>query len=123
MNKTSSLVFMLFVLIAGILWDIIAYINVGSEATFSRITLEGAKSIPAIAFGVGFLCGHLFWPIKSSRLTIDSIELLVLIAVVFVVAGVVFNPILVFLTSPAGVFLFGFVSGHTFWPQQDNLEN
>lgn len=111
---------MLVVLLAGILWDIIVYINVGSEATFSRIVLDGAKSIPAIAFGTGFLCGHLFWPTKAPYLTIENIELLVLLMIACVIVSVICDPILVFMTSPAGVFLVGFACGHTFWFQQDS---
>lgn len=48
------------------LYDIVALINGGSEATISRITLSYSKEYPVIPFAVGVVCGHLFWPNKGA---------------------------------------------------------
>jgi hypothetical protein len=53
--------------IAGLLvYDIYAYIKGGQEATVSHLVIKGwAKDYPAFTFLVGFVMGHLFWPLKN----------------------------------------------------------
>jgi len=58
-------------LVAGILivavYDVIALWVWGVDATISRVAgVEASFDAPTIPFGVGFVCGHLFWPQKRS---------------------------------------------------------
>ena len=48
-------------LVALIAWDVIAIQHGGTEASISHIIYEQCKRHPVIAFGLGFLCGHLVW--------------------------------------------------------------
>jgi hypothetical protein len=43
-------------------YDIVAYVHGGVQATISRVVLGWAHANPVVAFAVGLLCGHLFWP-------------------------------------------------------------
>lgn len=46
-------------------YDVAVYALGGSEATISDVVLSASHAAPAIAFGAGFLCGHLFWSQKE----------------------------------------------------------
>ena len=61
-------------LVIGILliavYDVIALFTWGVEATISRVAgVEASFDAPTIPFGVGFVCGHLFWPQSKSYRT------------------------------------------------------
>jgi hypothetical protein len=53
--------------IAGILvYDIYAYIKGGQSATVSYLVItDWSKNYSAFNFLVGFVMGHLFWPLKN----------------------------------------------------------
>lgn len=47
------------------IFDIWIFMNYGGDSTISRVALGWTSSRPVLAitmFGIGFLCGHLFWP-------------------------------------------------------------
>lgn len=44
-----------------IIYDIFARFLGGAPATISEVLLNAAMHNPAVAFGAGFLCGHLFF--------------------------------------------------------------
>jgi hypothetical protein len=45
-----------------IAYDVVAYLRGGVQATISRVVLGWSAAAPLLPFGVGVLCGHLFWP-------------------------------------------------------------
>lgn len=50
------------VIVALIIYDVIAYARGGYTATISAITLDMAHGMPLIPLAVGVVLGHLFWP-------------------------------------------------------------
>lgn len=44
-----------------IIYDVFARFLGGSTATISEVLLRASLDNPAVAFGAGFLCGHLFF--------------------------------------------------------------
>ena len=52
---------LLVITILLILFDIFVIWLYGREASISRVVYQSSCEYPAIAFAVGFLCGHLFW--------------------------------------------------------------
>ena len=52
------------ILITGVVWLVVdIYLDRAGKDTLSQVILKasGRFGIPII-FGVGFICGHLFWP-------------------------------------------------------------
>jgi len=55
-------------IIGLIIYDIIAYIFGGQEATVSFLIItDWSRNYPAFTFGMGFIMGHLFWALKPNR--------------------------------------------------------
>lgn len=48
--------------LAMIVYDVIAAIRGGEKATISHVIAISSMHFPVIAFAVGVLCGHFFWP-------------------------------------------------------------
>ena len=46
-------------------YDLFAFLRWGRENTISVVLYETAQQFPVIAFGLGVLAGHVFWPIKD----------------------------------------------------------
>jgi hypothetical protein len=59
MNPTAYFILALVLIIA--LYDIVAAIVGGYEATITRDLRVAAQSQPIVAFLAGVICGHLFW--------------------------------------------------------------
>jgi len=49
-------------LTAIIMFDTVMIVNKTSGDTISEITLAAARKWPIIAFAIGVVVGHLFWP-------------------------------------------------------------
>lgn len=65
---TKALLVIGILLIAA--YDVFALFVWGVEATISRVVgVEGSFDAPTIPFGVGCVCGHLFWPQNKSYRT------------------------------------------------------
>lgn len=47
--------------ISLIVYDVFARFLGGAPATISEVLLRASLENPAVAFGAGFLCGHLFF--------------------------------------------------------------
>ena len=60
MNLTAWLLIAVTVLLVG--WDIYAAFKWGYDGTISRDILTASKNHPVIAFAIGVIAGHLFWP-------------------------------------------------------------
>ena len=57
-----------FVAIVVVMWDAFLMFRGHTDATFSVVLYESARDFPVISFVAGFLCGHVFWQVYSSRL-------------------------------------------------------
>jgi hypothetical protein len=57
-----------FVAIVVVMWDSFLIFRGHTDATFSVVLYESARDFPVISFIAGFLCGHVFWQVYSSRL-------------------------------------------------------
>ena len=60
MKNITKIIILSAIVILGV-YDIIALIGGGTEATISYIILAESRRNPAIPFAFGFLMGHLFW--------------------------------------------------------------
>ena len=59
--RTATGVIMLAATGGLIVWDIIAVIRGGTQATISQIVRDQAIKRPMLPFAIGVLCGHWFW--------------------------------------------------------------
>lgn len=98
-------------LLVVIVYDVLAAVLGGYEATISKLTLDGARERPVIALALGVLLGHLLWPRDPtlapwrlvagvSLVLAAALGLLLLAAPVTIVAAMVGIPL-----------------GHACWPQ------
>lgn len=46
-----------------VLYDVLALGIWGKTATISVVTYSWARRYPVIAFALGFVMGHIFWPV------------------------------------------------------------
>ena len=60
---TQAVLLTALLLLGG--YDLFAYFLWGRENTISVVLYETAQQFPILAFGLGLLSGHLFWPIKD----------------------------------------------------------
>ena len=58
---TAKLIIFGFVLVV-IFWDVAVLIADRPEVTISAVLLELTEEAPIIAFALGVVVGHLFWP-------------------------------------------------------------
>jgi hypothetical protein len=54
-----------------IVWDVIAINIGGTEASISSIVIAFAYKMPMFSFSVGFICGHLFWRMRTNKDTLE----------------------------------------------------
>lgn len=70
MKKTTSMV--IVATIAGlILYDVFAIIQGGTEASISSVIIAFSYKMPMATFLSGFVCGHLFWRMRTNKDTKD----------------------------------------------------
>jgi cytochrome c oxidase assembly factor CtaG len=50
-----------------IIWDVIAIMKGGTEASISSIIIGFTYKMPMFTFFCGFLSGHLFWRMRSNN--------------------------------------------------------
>jgi hypothetical protein len=51
-----------------LIYDIYAYVKGGQEATISYLIItDWSKNYSAFTFGIGFVMGHLFWPLAERK--------------------------------------------------------
>ena len=62
---TTTQWFLLALLAAVTLYDIIAAKTLGEGATVSVIVADASSKYPIIAFAIGVLAGHVFWEMKK----------------------------------------------------------
>jgi hypothetical protein len=61
-GRTVTIVFIAAWISVAILYDVFAFWKWGAEASISRVIRDGSRWDPIIAFALGVLCGHFFWP-------------------------------------------------------------
>ena len=64
MIKAATKIVILAFVVGLIGYDFYAFYVGGTEATVSWTVFEWSHQYPAMTFGVGFVCGHLFWQMK-----------------------------------------------------------
>jgi hypothetical protein len=47
-------------------YDVIAIMGGGTEASISHMIIVWSYNYPAFTFAFGFVCGHLFWRVRST---------------------------------------------------------
>jgi hypothetical protein len=119
MKKNTILmtkIFMLVVFLIVVVYDIVMATNKIQGDTISEITLFYSFRIAFIPYALGFLCGHLFWPMDKKR----SIH-----AIVSILIGIITGIILTMIVKKIGVqvtpiifLILGIPCGHLLWPQQ-----
>lgn len=63
-RQTTQAVLLLAFLLLGA-YDAWAFFRWGRPYTLSVVLYESAHEHPIVAFGLGVLAGHLFWPVKE----------------------------------------------------------
>ena len=54
------------ILVLIFVYDFYAYVVGGQDATISSVIItDWALNYPAFTFGIGFIMGHLFWPLSN----------------------------------------------------------
>jgi len=83
MKKTTRIVTFYIIpllVILILIYDFVAIYNGGSEASISSLVISFSYKMPMftflIGFGLGFVCGHLFWRMRTNNDTvkIDGVE-------------------------------------------------
>lgn len=55
-------------IVAIFIYDGYAYIQGGQDATISSVIItDWALNYPAFTFAMGFIMGHLFWPLSKKK--------------------------------------------------------
>ena len=70
MNKYRgySQIFIVFIIVVIFAFDAWVFIQGGQDATVSSVIItDWAYNYPAFTFGVGFIMGHLFWPLSTKK--------------------------------------------------------
>lgn len=68
MDCTTITKLIIFSIIAVVvLWDGFLMFKGETRATFSVVLYDSAREFPVVSFVAGFLCGHVFWQLYSSR--------------------------------------------------------
>lgn len=67
-GRKLTIAFILFVVVAGTIFDLLVWHWYGSASTISWVTWTAAKQWPIIPFAIGVLCGHLFWVQQTGML-------------------------------------------------------
>jgi hypothetical protein len=63
-NTTKSVIYGTIGIL--LIFDVYAAMT-GVENTISRVLLAEARDYPVVAFGVGFVMGHIFWPNNGDK--------------------------------------------------------
>ena len=64
--------FVMLLIVATVVYDVVAYQSGGTEATISWQVAAYVYKQPVVAFAAGFVCGHLFWQMKPKKQGLDE---------------------------------------------------
>lgn len=72
--KKLTYIFIGILFAAITIYDVVAIIKGGTEASISSIMISWSYKFPLFPFTIGVICGHLFWRMKGNKDTkeIDS---------------------------------------------------
>lgn len=60
--------FIIGILVVIFAYDFYAYLQEGQEGTISYLIItDWSRNYPAFTFLIGFIMGHLFWPLSSKK--------------------------------------------------------
>lgn len=94
-------------------WDLYAAFT--PNATISEIFLNLAYRHPAVPFVLGCICGHLTWPVETTR---PGVQTMVIVVGTIVMAMVVDRFAKMPAILPVLPLVVGIVCGHSLWPQR-----
>lgn len=63
-RQVTQVVLLITFMVLGA-YDLWAFYRWGRPYTLSVVIYESARANPIVAFGLGVLIGHLFWPVKE----------------------------------------------------------
>lgn len=73
MKKITPIVITSLIIVIAV-YDVIAIIQGGTEASISHVMIIWSYKYPVFTFAMGFTMGHLFWRIKDTRDTAKITE-------------------------------------------------
>lgn len=65
--KKWTIVFVWVILILIFVYDVIAIMVDGTEGSISHLLIVWSYNYPVFTFLVGFVMGHLFWRVRSTK--------------------------------------------------------
>lgn len=65
--KKYTVIFIVLLFVGVAVYDVLAIINGGTEASISSTMIMWSYRFPAFPFLIGFVCGHLFWRMKENK--------------------------------------------------------
>ncbi|HNC40330.1 MAG TPA: hypothetical protein PK522_00950 [Nitrosomonas sp.] len=66
--KKMTMIILGIVFVCLVLWDVYAMVKSGgSEASISSVIINFAYKMPMFSFSSGFVCGHLFWRMRTNK--------------------------------------------------------
>jgi len=66
--RAMSQYFIVIAILIIFAFDAYVYLRGGQDATISSIIItDWAYNYPAFTFGIGFVMGHLFWPLSKKK--------------------------------------------------------
>lgn len=67
--KKATLIFVILVIVAIVVYDVWAITHGGTEGTVSYLLHDWAYEYPIFTFSMGVVMGHLFWQMRKTRHT------------------------------------------------------
>jgi hypothetical protein len=67
--QRATIIFVLVVIVAIAGYDVLAIVEGGTEASISHLLITWSYKYPAFPFVIGFVMGHLFWRMPSTKET------------------------------------------------------
>lgn len=64
--KKITVIFIVLMFISIGIYDVVAIINGGTEASISSTMIVWSYRFPLFPFLMGVICGHLFWRMRSN---------------------------------------------------------
>lgn len=65
--KAYTVVFVIVIFASILIYDALAIVNGGTEASISHLITVWSYKFPAFTFFMGFVMGHLFWKISPTK--------------------------------------------------------
>lgn len=66
MKKITGLILVAVVALL-IVYDVVAIAKGGTEASISSVIISFSYKMPMFSFIFGFICGHLFWRMRTNK--------------------------------------------------------